>query len=144
MVHRSVPALVFVLLLLMGSCSLPPQASSPSGSTFSGSKSSPEASTPCDRVLEFAGTILAIGRSPHGEGLLVHGKLLKGDRGDRFYVHIDQGGQQTTIYDQRKPQCPRVSPSAFQPDQQIRIHSTGVILQSYPAQIYAVEVIIVS
>jgi hypothetical protein len=74
----------------------------------------------------------------------VHGKLLAGDRGDSFFVHSSQGRQQTMIYDRRKPQCPKVSPSAFQSGQLIRIQSTGEILQSYPAQIFAVEVVIVS
>jgi hypothetical protein len=145
MVHRSIAVPLFMLLLLVASCSLPPQAGSPSGSASSGSSHSPQASTACDRKLEFAGTILAVERSPQGQGfgLVVHGKLLAGDRGDRFFVHSGQGRQQTMIYDRRKPQCPMVSPSAFQSGQLIRIQSTGEILQSYPAQIFAVEVVIV-
>jgi hypothetical protein len=145
MFQRWVAVLCFLLLILMGSCSLPPGASGLSGSTSSGSSSSPSATTPCTRVLEFEGTITALRRSPHGEGLslLVHGKLEKGDPDAQFLAHIDQE-QQTKIYDHSKPRCPSVSPSAFQPGQQIRVQSTGIVYQTYPGQIDAVEVIIVS
>jgi hypothetical protein len=44
---------------------------------------------------------------------------------DQFLANIDQ--QQTKIYDQRTPQCPSISPSAFQTGQQICIQSTGVV-----------------
>jgi hypothetical protein len=145
MFQRWVAMLYVLLLILMGSCSLPPGASGPSGSTSSRSSSPPPATNPCARVLEYAGTITALRRSPHGEGLslLVHGKLEKGAPDDQFLATIDQE-QQTKIYDHRKPQCPSVSPSAFQPGQQIRVQSTGVVYQTYPGQIDAVEVIIVS
>jgi hypothetical protein len=95
-------------------------------------------------VLEYAGTITTLNRSPHGErlSLLVHGKLGKVAQEDQFVAHIDQ--QQTRIYDHRKLQCQSVSPVVLQTGQQIRIQSTGIIVTTYPGQIDAVEVIIVS
>jgi hypothetical protein len=95
-------------------------------------------------VLEYAGTITTLGRSPHGKGLslLVHGKLGKVAQEDQFVAHIDQ--QQTRIYDHRKLQCQSVSSAALQTGQQIRIQSTGIFVTTYPGQIDAIEVIIVS
>ena len=134
----------FLLLILMGSCSLPPEASDPSGSTSSPSSSSPSLPNPCTKVLEYEGTITAIERFPHGEelSLLMDGKLGKVAQQNQFVAHIDQ--QRTKIYDHRKPQCRSVSLSALQKGQQIRIQSTGIVVTTYPEQIYAVEVIIVS
>ncbi len=72
----------------------------------------------------------------------MHGKLGKVAQQDQFLAHIDQ--QQTRIYDYRKLQCQSVSPAALQTGQQIRIQSTGIVVTTYPGQIDAVEVIIVS
>jgi hypothetical protein len=132
-----VAVLCFLLLIPMGSCSLLPGASGPS-------PSSPPALTLCTKVLEDEGTITTLERFPDGKGLslLVHGKLGKGVQEGPFVANIDQ--QQTKIYDDRKLQCQRVSPAALQTGQQIRIQSTGIILTTYPGQIGAVEVIIVS
>ena len=95
-------------------------------------------------ALEYGGTITTLRRSPHGEGLslLMHGKLGKVAQQDQFLAHIDQ--QQTKIYEYRKLQCQSVSPAALQTGQQIRIQSTGIVVTTYPGQIDAVEVIIVS
>ena len=139
-----VAALCFLLLIPMGSCSLLPGASGPSRSISSPSSSLPPATNLCTKVLEYEGTITTLNRSPHGEGLslLVHGKLGNVAQEDQFVAHIDQ--QQTKIYDHRKLQCQSVSPATLQTGQQIRIQSTGIVVTTYPGQIDAVEVIIVS
>ena len=77
-----------------------------------------------------------------GFSLLLHGKLGKVAQEDQFVASINQ--QQTRIYDQRKLQCQSASPSALQPGLQIHIQSTGIVVTTYPGQIDAVEVIIVS
>lgn len=144
MSQRWVLVLSFLLLILMGSCSFPPGSSGPSGSTSSPSSRSLSLPNLCTKVLEYEGTITALEPSPHGEGLslLVHGKLGKVAQQDQFVAHIDQ--QRTKIYDHRKPQCRNVSLSALQTGQLIGIHSTGIVVTTYPGQIDAVEVIIVS
>jgi len=144
MSQRWVLVLCFLLLILMGSCSLPPGTRGPSRSTSSPSSSSPSTPNLCTKALEYEGTITSIERSLHGEGLslLVQGKLGKGAQQDQFVAHIDQ--LRTKIIDHRKPRCRSVSLSALQTGQQIRIQSTGIVVTSYPGQIDAVAVIIVS
>jgi hypothetical protein len=144
MFQRWVAILCFLLLLLMESCSLPPEASGPSGSTSSPSASFSSTTNLCTKALEYEGTITAIEHSPHGEGLnlLVHGRLGKVTQEDQFLAHIDP--QQTKISDYRKPHCRSVSLSALQTGQQIRIQSTGIVVTTYPGQIDAIEVIIAS
>ena len=144
MSQRWVLVLCFLLSILMVSCSLTPGASVSSGSTSSPSSSSPSATNLCNSRLEYEGTITVIGGSSHGKGLtlLVHGQLGKALQQDQFVAHIDQ--QQTKIYDHRTSQCRSVSLSALQNGQQIRVQSTGIVVTTYPGQIDAVEVIILS
>jgi hypothetical protein len=70
----------------------------------------------------------------------VNGKPGKAAQEDQFVTHIDQ--QTTKIYDDRKPQCRTASLTDLQRGQHISIQSTGVVLQSYPAQIAATQIVI--
>jgi hypothetical protein len=71
---------------------------------------------------------------------MVKGQMGKASQEDRFLVHIDQ--QTTKIYDNRQQGCRTASLTDLQSGQHISIQSTGFVLQSYPAQILAKEIVI--
>ena len=152
MSQRWAPILCLVLLMLLAGCSSPnttgAHASSGSASVVPSQPShSQPATNLCNKTLENEGEIIDIQhnlKNPKGKDplLMVNGRLGTATKTDRFMVYIDQ--QKTRISDNRTSQCQTALPADLQIGQHIRIQSTGIALLSYPAQIEAVEVIIVS
>jgi hypothetical protein len=72
----------------------------------------------------------------------MEGTVGKALQDSRYIVYIDQ--QTTKIYDNRQQECRIGSFTDLQKGQRIAIQSTGVALQSYPPQITATEIVILS
>jgi hypothetical protein len=154
MAHRCcIPILCLPLLILLVSCSSALETGGSSGSSSprpSQSSVSQPTTNPCNKAFAnkafgSTGNIIDIGsdtlisnqREPH---LMVEGKMGNASREDRFLVHIDQ--QTTKIYDNRQQGCRTASLTDLQKGQHISIQSTGLVLQSYPEQIIATEIVI--
>ncbi|MBV9689429.1 MAG: DUF3221 domain-containing protein [Ktedonobacteraceae bacterium] len=122
---------LLVLLVLASSCS-----QSTSGVTSSGSQS------PCDRSSSIKGSIVSI--SSVSSGRLIGSFLLNGTKEkqaayDQVYVHVPGSAQ---VYEKRQGQCQTVPFTALKQGQRVQVQSTGIVMQSYPEQIEATEILI--
>lgn len=128
--------LLILLLLFLVGC-----GSNPTGTSSSGSQ------TPCDKQSAIRGTIVTISQAPSGGapsyvgGILIDGTKEQKAEFDKVYASIHTN---TRVFEKQGQECRSVSFATLKIGQRVQIQSTGIVRQSYPPQIDATEIVILS
>jgi hypothetical protein len=72
---------------------------------------------------------------------LLNGTKEKQAAYDQVYVHVLSSAQ---VYEKRQGQCQTVPFTALKQGQRVQVQSTGIVMQSYPEQIEATEILILA
>jgi hypothetical protein len=120
-----------VLLALVAGCGQSTSSDSSSGTQ-----------NPCEKASSIRGNIVTISHTASGN--LIGGFLLDGTKEnqalfDSVYVKVDSA---TQVFEIQQNECRTLSFTDLKPGQRVQVQSTGIVLQSYPPQIQATEVVI--
>lgn len=121
------------LLILATSCG----QSSASGNS-SGTQS------PCDKSSSIKGSIVTISYTSSGNfvgGLLLDGSKERQAAFTQVYVNVRST---TQVFEKQQGECRTIAFTTLKKGQRIQIQSTGVAAQSYPPQIEATEILILT
>jgi len=128
--------LLIPLLLLLGGC-----GSNSTGASSSGSE------TPCDKQSTIRGTIVMISQASSGAspgyagGILIDSTKEQKAEFDKVYASIHTN---TRVFEKQGQECRSVSFATLKIGQRVQIQSTGIVRQTYPPQIDATEIVILS
>ncbi len=126
--------LLIPLLLLLGGC-----GSNSTGASSSGSE------TPCDKQSAIRGTIVMISQASsgagYGGGILIDNTKEQKAEFDKVYASIHTN---TRVFEKQGQECRSVSFATLKIGQRVQIQSTGIVRQTYPPQIDATEIVILS
>lgn len=138
--NRNVGVLAFlVLLTLLVGC-----ASNASG----GASHTPGSQSPCEKPSNIRGTIVSIKQAPAGSStnslatILIDGTREPQAAYDKVYIslHVD-----TQVFEKQGQACHSVSSASLKIGQRVQVQpATGLVLQTYPPQLTASEIIILS
>lgn len=107
-------------------------------------QSTSNSQTPCDTPSQIRGNVVTI--SPFSSGsqslgsIFVDGtKEKQKAQFDKVYVSVQQN---TQVFERKGQACNAISFGAMRVGQRIQVQSTGIVRQSYPAQIDAITIVI--
>ena len=122
-----------VLLALTASCGQSTSNGNPSG-----------AQSPCEKSSSIKGSIVTISHTPSGS--LIGSFLLDGTKENQAeFDHVYVTARSTThVFEKQQKECHTLSFTALKQGQRVQIQSTGIATQSYPPQIEATEILILS
>ena len=120
-----------VLLALAAGCGQNASSGSSSGTQ-----------SPCEKSSSIKGSIVTISYASSGSsigGFLIDGSKENQAEFNQVYVSV---GKTTQVFEKEQGECQSVSFTVLKKGQRVQIQSTGVVMQSYPPQIEATEVLI--
>jgi Protein of unknown function (DUF3221) len=127
------------MLVLMAAC-----ASANQSGASEGNPGTPRASNPCERPSAIKGSVVSVSHATAGKflgGLLLDGTREQNAAFAQVYASVRNTAQ---VYEKQGNECRAATFTSIKTGQRIQIQSTGTVLQSYPPQIEAVEIVIIS
>ncbi len=124
------------ILLLLALLSLAAGCASPVGSSGAGSSGT---QNPCDKQSSIKGRIVTISHGTAGGGIALDGTKEPQAAYDKIYVLVNPN---TLLFEKQGKECRAVSSAALKVGQRVQVQSTGSVMQSYPPQTNAAEIVI--
>lgn len=130
--------ILFLLLLSLAGC----------GSSAAGGSGSQSSGTPCDKQSSIRGSIISITQKPatssaNSPGILfIDGTKEQHAAYDKAYITLDAN---TQVFEKQGQSCQAVSVATLKVGQRVQVQpGTGIAIQTYPPQLDASEIIILS